>query len=199
MKKLTAILMAVMMLLTMAATAALAEDGIVRPGDQGEEVTRIQQKLIELEYLEGDATGIYDEATEEAVRKFQRQNGLLVTGEADSVTRRVLETATRHAGDYSGSYWGDDYEEAGAVYESATMAGGMGMMAKSYANGGMYDWPEFSTNEYNHFESNRFLSTLTSPLSTFAADVDTSSYAQLRRRILACRLRDWRNSPYCRG
>jgi len=186
MKKLTAILMAVMMLLVLAATAALAEDGILRPGDQGEEVTRIQQKLIELEYLEGNATGIYDEATEEAVRKFQRLNGLLVTGEADSVTRRVLETATRHAGDYAGSYWGDDYEEAGAVYESTAMAmGGMGMAAKSYANNGMNNWPaEFSTNEYNHFESNRFLSTLTSPLSTFAADVDTSSYAQLRRRIL---------------
>lgn len=185
MKKLTAILMAVMMLLTMAATTALAEDGILRPGDKGEEVIHIQQKLIELEYLEGEATGIYDEATEEAVRKFQRYNGLLVTGEADSVTRRVLETATRHAGETPDYYWGDDYcEEAGAVYESTTMAvGGMGM-AKSYANNGAFGWPEFSTDEYSHIESNRFLSTLTSPLSTFAADVDTSSYAQLRRRIL---------------
>ena len=52
---------------------------------------------------------------------------------------------------------------------------------KSYA---AESWPEFNTDEYSHIESNRFLSTLTSPLSTFAADVDTSSYAQLRRRIL---------------
>jgi Ca-activated chloride channel family protein len=43
------------------------------------------------------------------------------------------------------------------------------------------DW---NTDEYTHFESNRFLSTQTSPLSTFAADVDTSSYAHFRRLVL---------------
>ena len=186
MKKLTAILTALVMLLSMAAATALADDGILRPGDSGEEVTRLQEKLIELEYLQGEATGIYDEATEEAVKTFQRMNGLLVTGKADSVTRRVLETATRHAGDYR-QYDTDVYEEAlteaGAMYydSSMMMAGGM---AKSYAGNGMPGWPEFNTDEYSHFESNRFLSTLTAPLSTFAADVDTSSYAQLRRRIL---------------
>ena len=57
MKKWIAILMTVMMLLT-AAAAALADDGILRPGDRGEEVKKLQEKLIELEYLEGEATGI---------------------------------------------------------------------------------------------------------------------------------------------
>ena len=52
MKKWIAILMTVMMVLT-AATGALADDGILRPGDQGEEVTELQRKLIELEYLKG--------------------------------------------------------------------------------------------------------------------------------------------------
>ncbi len=184
MKKWTAILTALVMLLSMAATAALADDGILRPGDRGEEVTRLQEKLIELEYLQGEATGIYDEATEEAVRYFQRRNGLLVTGMADGVTRSVLETATRHAGEYT--YGNDVYEEAlteaGAYYDSSmAMTGGM---AKTYAAAGMPEWPAFNTDEYSRIESNRFLSTLTSPLSTFAADVDTSSYAQLRRRIL---------------
>ena len=186
MKKWIAILMAVMMVLTMA-SAALADDGILRPGDQGEEVTKIQQKLIELEYLEGEATGIFDEATEAAVRRFQQDHWLLVTGMADNVTRRLIETETEHARE---DRWDDNvYEEAeaGAVYDSYTMpmmtampVAGNGAM-KSYA---AENWPEFSTDEYSHIESNRFLSTLTSPLSTFAADVDTSSYAQLRRRIL---------------
>ena len=81
-KKLTAILVTAVILLT-TACAALADDGILRPGDQGEEVIRIQRKLIELEYLKGEATGIYDEATEEAVRWFQREHGLLETGMAD--------------------------------------------------------------------------------------------------------------------
>ena len=44
--------------------------------------------------------------------------------------------------------------------------------------------PEFNTNEYTRIESNRFLSVKNSPLSTFAADVDTSSYAQFRRKVL---------------
>ena len=45
----------------------------------------------------------------------------------------------------------------------------------------------FNTNEYKAVQDNRFLSVATSPLSTFAADVDTASYAQLRRLILAGR------------
>ncbi len=44
--------------------------------------------------------------------------------------------------------------------------------------------PDWNTNEYNFIQENRFLSTKTSPLSTFAADVDTASYAQLRASLL---------------
>ncbi len=44
---------------------------------------------------------------------------------------------------------------------------------------------EHNTEEYNHIEENGFLSTAVSPLSTFAADVDTASYANLRRMLLA--------------
>ena len=194
MKKIIAILAAAVMLLT-AASAALADDGILRPGDRGEDVAALQRKLIELEYLEGEATGEYDEATEKAVLRFQQDHYLLETGMADSVTRRLIEAETKHAGR---SPWGEpgEYteEEAadGALYEAnmpapmmTAMPGGVYSGAAKYSNAGFGKaWPEFSTDEYSHIESNRFLSTLTSPLSTFAADVDTSSYAQLRRRIL---------------
>jgi len=44
---------------------------------------------------------------------------------------------------------------------------------------------EFHTEEYNEVTENGFLSVKTNPLSTFAADVDTASYANLRRMILA--------------
>ena len=186
MKKWIAILMTVMMVLT-AAAGALADDGILRPGDRGEEVTKIQQKLIELEYLEGEATGIYDEATEAAVRRFQQDHWLLVTGMADNTTRRLLETETTHAPEY-GRYE-DVYEEseAGAMVYDSYMPLSTSMYApnsKSAMGSAYEEWPAWNTDEYSHIESNRFLSTLTSPLSTFAADVDTSSYAQLRRRIL---------------
>lgn len=45
-------------------------------------------------------------------------------------------------------------------------------------------YQEFNTEEYDYQEENPFMSTSASPLSTFAADVDTASYANLRRQIL---------------
>ena len=189
MKKTTAIVLTAIMLLT-AVSAAFADDGILRPGDRGEEVRQLQEKLIELEYLEGEATGVYDEATEAAVVWFQRDHYLLVTGMADNTTRRLIGEETDHAQIRDERYDYDVvYEEAGAMYDAGMPAMTMmpaagGLVSNSAAKGTWEEWPEFSTNEYSHIESNRFLSTLTSPLSTFAADVDTSSYAQLRRRIL---------------
>lgn len=41
----------------------------------------------------------------------------------------------------------------------------------------------WNTEEYSHIQENRFLSVATSPLSTFAADVDTASYTNLRRML----------------
>lgn len=43
--------------------------------------------------------------------------------------------------------------------------------------------PQWNTEEYNYLEENRFLAVSTSPLSTFAADVDTASYTNLRRML----------------
>ena len=43
--------------------------------------------------------------------------------------------------------------------------------------------PEFNTEEYNYIKENSFLKVSTSPLSTFAADVDTGSYTNLRRML----------------
>lgn len=48
-----------------------------------------------------------------------------------------------------------------------------------------YDYyePEFNTEEYSFIKENSFLNVATSPLSTFAADVDTGSYTNFRRMI----------------
>ena len=43
----------------------------------------------------------------------------------------------------------------------------------------------FNTAEYDQFEENPFLPATTNPLSTFAVDVDTASYANVRRMINA--------------
>ena len=44
---------------------------------------------------------------------------------------------------------------------------------------------EFNTEEYKTIVENRFLSSQANPLSTFAADVDTASYANIRRMLNA--------------
>ncbi len=44
--------------------------------------------------------------------------------------------------------------------------------------------PEFNTNEYDDFAENSWLSVKTAPLSTFAADVDTASYSNIRSNIV---------------
>ena len=47
-----------------------------------------------------------------------------------------------------------------------------------------YAEPEWNTEEYSYEEENPFCLVKTAPFSTFAADVDTASYANVRRMIL---------------
>lgn len=51
----------------------------------------------------------------------------------------------------------------------------------SEPEGSMY--LDFNTEEYSHIDEYGFKSTMTSPLSTFAADVDTATYSNIRRVI----------------
>ena len=94
MKRLTAIILAVLMVLTVAAGAMGEENRVWKMGDSGEKVTWIQTRLKELEYLDRDPDGVFDEETEKALREFQWDQGLMKTGMADSVTMKALETAT---------------------------------------------------------------------------------------------------------
>ena len=56
-------------------------------------VVLIQQKLIALGYLEGEADGVFGPGCAAAVEKFQSDNALPVTGEADEVTQQKLDEA----------------------------------------------------------------------------------------------------------
>ena len=188
MKKVTAIILAVLMVLSIAAGAMGEENKIWQAGDTGEKVTWIQQRLKDLEYLDRTPTGIFDEETAKALMGFQQDHGLLKTGMADSVTMKMLETVTETRSEIVNRwnvYEGDVCYEASA--ESYSMKSSYAPMATGMPAAGMMrnepiDW---NTEEYTNFESNRFLSVQTSPLSTFAADVDTSSYALFRRKVLS--------------
>ena len=81
-----------------AAETLPAEDGIspaarpekiilLKSGSSGEEVRMLQARLRELGYLAEEPDGIYGPATKEAVRAFQKRNGLSVDGAAGKQTQ----------------------------------------------------------------------------------------------------------------
>ena len=80
---------------------ALDAEGGETGDDDGDEidVTQIQAWLFALGYLdESQRTGEYDEATDAAVRRFQADNALEVTGECDPVTLALLSALADAAG-----------------------------------------------------------------------------------------------------
>ena len=70
---------------TPAPTALLLKTGV-----KGDEVTRLQQRLKELGYYNGEVDGQYGPGTAEAVRVFQDQHGLDSDGIAGEATRARL-------------------------------------------------------------------------------------------------------------
>lgn len=76
--KVTLLLLSVALNLTVFSGVALAQ--YLQRGDQNYEVETLQSQLNRLGYFDGPLTGYYGEITEAAVRRFQRDNGLLVDG-----------------------------------------------------------------------------------------------------------------------
>lgn len=56
-------------------------------------------------------------------------------------------------------------------------------VASTSVKGGYYPSTDYNTEEYSHSEESGFKNASTDPVSTFAADVDTASYANIRRLI----------------
>ena len=82
-----------------APVSASAEEGTyatLRYGDSGTEVSVMQQRLIELGYLDDDADGKFGLLTKAALLAFQRENGLVRDGIAGNKTLTALyaDTAT---------------------------------------------------------------------------------------------------------
>jgi len=74
------------------------DDGILRPGDRGQEVELLQYRLQRVGYRGPDDApvperGHYDAATEHAVRHLQRDHGLAETGRVDPDTVQALAMA----------------------------------------------------------------------------------------------------------
>ena len=71
----------------------LSERSLLRPGDQGPNVRRLQRALNQLDYDVGRADGVFGERTAAALRRFQRDSGLTPDGIAGRRTLRALNRA----------------------------------------------------------------------------------------------------------
>ena len=65
-------------------------EALSKYGSRGSEVTQIQTKLKRWGYYKGNIDGIYGSQTVEAVKYFQRKNGLAVDGIAGSKTLQAM-------------------------------------------------------------------------------------------------------------
>ena len=106
-------LVAAGILLAFAVAAAAGAAALSRYGSRGDEVVKIQEKLKRWGYYTGAVDGIYGPKTYEAVKYFQRKNGLTVDGIAGPKTLAAMGIVGGSSGPSSGGYGGygaADYE-----------------------------------------------------------------------------------------
>lgn len=100
MKRIAALLLALVLLVPALHMAAaepdknLTANGSYKYGSTGDGVKDIQTYLTNLGYYSGAINGKYNQATESAVKWFQKSNGLKVDGMVGTETMAVLKSAT---------------------------------------------------------------------------------------------------------
>lgn len=75
------------------------------PGDSGDDIKEMQDRLAQLGYFEGTSTGYFGSITTNAVKCFQETNGLAIDGVVGKNTRKLLysDEAKASAGSSSAS------------------------------------------------------------------------------------------------
>ncbi|MBR3929635.1 MAG: spore cortex-lytic enzyme [Clostridia bacterium] len=90
MKKSLSLLFACIFVFSLIIPARAKADVVLEIGSRGENVTKVQKRLIQYGYLTGTADGKYGEKTRSAVEWFQRRNGLAVDGRVGKKTAAAL-------------------------------------------------------------------------------------------------------------
>lgn len=88
----------------------------------GETVYMIQVRLKEMGYYTGNLTGHFGSKTADAVKRFQKANGLSQTGIADSETVSIILNGKSSAGTESGSTSTIAQSDTGTVYRKGDQA-----------------------------------------------------------------------------
>jgi len=86
---------------------AESSEVLSRLGSRGEEVRKIQQRLKNWGYYSGSVDGIYGTQTQNAVKYFQRKNGLTVDGIAGKNTLAAMGISSSSSSS-SGKYTSND-------------------------------------------------------------------------------------------
>ena len=99
------------------ASSSASSSGTLTLDSSGSAVRTLQKNLTALGYYYGDITGHYGEMTAAAVRKYQKDAGLDVTGRADRTTQRKIASAAAReksgvARSASGRYYNLDWFKA---------------------------------------------------------------------------------------
>lgn len=90
MRRAAALMLALVLVLSMVPGVSAAA---LKKGSKGSEVRSLQQNLIGLGYLTGEADGSYGNGTKAAVERFQSAFGLAVDGKAGEATRTAIRNA----------------------------------------------------------------------------------------------------------
>lgn len=85
--------LATLILILAVSFSSLCSAVALKYGDKGDEVKEIQTYLIAQCLLKGEASGVYDKATVNAIKDFQSALGLEVDGVCGNMTYRILRAA----------------------------------------------------------------------------------------------------------
>ena len=118
MKKIFKITVLALMVLTMGfaigfttftpSSVQTAYAAVYQQGSSGSVVKTMQQKLKNWGYYKGSVDGIFGSKTKEAVKYFQRKNGLKVDGIVGNQTLKALGMSTSSSGSSSGTFSDSD-------------------------------------------------------------------------------------------
>ena len=75
-------------------TVTKSGDEVLKKGDKGDAVKELQQRLKELGYYSSSCDGNYGNVTVNAVKAFQKKNGLSQTGIVDEATSKKLNSTS---------------------------------------------------------------------------------------------------------
>ncbi len=77
-------------------------------GDEGTDISEMQKRLYELDYLKKKPTGVFDEDTEKAVKLFQEKNDLEIDGKVGTQTKECMYSENVVAFSLGFGDYGDD-------------------------------------------------------------------------------------------